>query len=110
MSSVSNEIPASVQEISKKTLALRLQIKALENTLDEEEAKLYETMKSLNIEKFTTEFGGYTSAVKPTWKYSKNIDVLKEQLDVAKKTEENQGIAVKTVVTSYKYVPMKISL
>jgi len=82
-----------------------LQIKRLEAELDEQEASLYKEMETLNITKFTTEYGGYTTATRSTWKYSPAVKELSEKLDVLKKNEENQGIATATTKTSYKYVP-----
>lgn len=88
--------------------ALKTKKKALENQIDELEAKIIEEMVAEGATKIETTFGKFTVTMKKTWEYPQEVIDIGEQFKAAKATAESTGDATFTEAPSLRFTSLKL--
>lgn len=83
------------------------QIKELEEKVKELQPQVMGMMQLADTERVETEVGTFSLSLRKTWKYTDEVESLKEQLDGAKATEEATGAATYTEKPSLMFTATK---
>lgn len=81
------------KELLQRYVALRVEIKALEEKETSLKQEILAELNSNKIEKINTDFGSFTVCKKLFWTYSPKVKAIEDRLKLAKITEQEKEIA-----------------
>lgn len=89
------------EKLLKEYVKLEARFKELEQDRQELRSKILSAMQESRLEKVESVWGSFTVAARQTWKYSKAVDKIAEQLALRKAQEVKKGIATVENETAY---------
>ena len=88
------------KENFKKYADIKNKIKALTQDAKLIEAEIKEELVEADVKKVNSDFGTFSVTTRTTWKYTENVDAIKNKLKEEQKAEQDSGVATSTEASS----------